>query len=215
MALNTLGRFEEARTEIKLAQKGWESRGRPLAVALCLEQLAALAFNQGAIAEGVVEMERRLTIAEQVLGADSPSLVPILAPLGRYYLVNGQLDLAKSSLARIETLLGPNPWERSPGFLAALQLKAQISADAGDTDQAERLFKQAIAISDKYENARAGLTGYALLNLAGVLYSKAERYKEAVEAYAKAIDIPEDGQNGDHSPIVGYALVFASRALRR
>jgi len=178
-----------------------------------LEQLALLAFDQGAPTESVIYLERMLGNAEQAIGADSPALTAVLAQLGRFYLIVGRNDAAENALARINRLIGEEPPEQAPGFLHTLQLKAQLSAERGDVANAEMLFLRAISVAAKYGGVQATGVGSNCYNLA-VVYLKAGRFQDAIRSYAKALDIFKR-ESGEHSPVVGYTLMGAAQAYEK
>jgi tetratricopeptide (TPR) repeat protein len=154
-----------------------------------------------------------LSNAEQALGADSPALTPLLALLGRFYLVVRRNDAAENTLVRINRLIGEDPREQAPGFLDALQLKAQLSAEHGDVASAESQFLQAISVATKYGGAQANVVGSNCYNLA-VVYLKAGRFQDAIKNYARALDIFKR-EGGAHAPVVGYTLVGAAQAYEK
>jgi len=211
--LRRMGKFEDARAEIGLARNTWESQGHSLAANSSLEQLALLAFDQGSVGEGVVFVERMLDVAERAFGTDSPALVAILAQLGRFYLVAGRNDAAEKILARINGLIGDNPPEQAPGYLSVLQLRALLNAERGNVNEAEADFVRAIAIATKYSGPQSSAVGNNSFNLAAV-YLKAGRSQEAINFFAKALDVFKR-ENGDHAPVVGYTLVGAAQAYAR
>ena len=211
--LRRAGQFEEARIEINLAKNAWESQGNILAVNSCLEQLALLALGQGSPAEGVVFIERMLNVAEQTFGLDSPALAAMLAQLGSVYVIAGRNDAAEKTLARITLLIGDNPPEQTPGHLNWLQLRAQLSAEHGNISDAEAGFTRAVAIAAKYGGPQNSAVGNNSYNLAAA-YLKAARFREAIDYYVKALDIFKR-ENGDHAPVVGYALIGAAQAYEK
>jgi tetratricopeptide (TPR) repeat protein len=158
-------------------------------------------------------MERRLAIAEEVFGPDSPALIPVIATLGKVYLVSGQLELARPCLTRSEALAGSDLRPDGPNYLIILHLKAFVSAQSGDVAAAERQLKEALEITARRENGKAFAIGYNLANLATV-YLNANRLQDAIAAYAEALDIFRR-ESGPRSPIVGHSLALASLAYGR
>ncbi|WP_159008039.1 tetratricopeptide repeat protein [Bradyrhizobium sp. S69] len=205
-----MGQFEGAQSETNLARNIWEGQGHLLAANSSLEQLALIAFNRGSPAESVVLVERAADIAEQSFGPDSPALVPILAELGRFYIIAGRNDAAEKILSRVNGLIGDNPSEQAPGYLGVLQLRAQLNAERGNIDEAEATFVRAIAVATKYGGLEGDAVGNNSFNLAQ-LYLKAGRFNKAVTCFVKALDIFKR-ENGDRSPIVGYTLMGAAQA---
>jgi tetratricopeptide (TPR) repeat protein len=211
--LRRIGQFDEARTELNSARGAWESQGHLLAANSALEQLALLALDQGDPAAGLLYIERMLNIAEQTIGSDSPALAAVLAQLGRYDLFVGRNEAAQKIVLRINHLIGENPPEQAPGYLAVLQLRAQLDADRGDVAGAERLFNQVIAVATKYGGSQASAIGPNSYNL-GAVYLKADRFQDAISCFAKALEIFKR-ENGDHAPLVGYTLLGAAQAYAR
>ncbi|MES2197066.1 MAG: tetratricopeptide repeat protein [Pseudomonadota bacterium] len=211
--LRKVGQFEDARTEINLARNAWEGQGRMLAATASLRELALLTFEQGSPAESVVLMERALTIAEQTFGHESPALAAALAQLGHFYVAADRSDAAERVLARINSLIGENPPEQAPAYMTVLQLRAQLSAERGDFEDAEAGFKRAIAIASKYGGLQGNAVGNNAFNLATV-YLKADRPQEAINYFVKALDVFKR-EGGDRAPIVGYVLIGAAGAYAR
>jgi tetratricopeptide (TPR) repeat protein len=205
-----MGQFEDAQSETNLARNIWETQDHLLAANSSLEQLALIAFNRGSPAESVVLAERAVEVAEQNFGPDSPVLAATLAQLGRFYITAGRNDAAEKILMRIDRLIGDHPSEQAPGYLDVLQLRAQLSAERGNIDEAEAAFVRAIAVAAKYGGLESDAVGNNSFNLAQ-LYLKAGRFKEAIACFVRALDIFKR-ENGDRSPIVGYTLMGAAQA---
>lgn len=208
-----VGQFDNSRSEINLARAAWESRGVLLATGYSLQQLAQLAFEQGVPAESVVFAEQYLKTVEQAYGSDSPVLVPTLASLARFYLIVGRNGDAEKILLRIDTLVGINPPEQTPAYLNGLELRALLDAVHGNFADAEAGFVRAIAIATKYQGSQSGAVGINLSNLA-VVYLRTDRFAEAINHFAKALDVFKR-ENGDRAPVVGYTLLAAAQAYAK
>jgi tetratricopeptide (TPR) repeat protein len=208
-----IGQFDNSRSEINLARAAWESRGLLLATGASLQQLAQLAFEQGVPAESVVFAEQHLNSVEQMFGPDSPVLVPTLASLARFYLIVGRNSDAEKILRRIDTLVGKNPPEQTPAYLSMLELRALLDAVHGDFADAEAGFVRAIGTATKYRGSRSSAVGINLSNLA-VVYLRTDRFAEAINHFAKALDIFKR-ENGDRAPVVGYTLLAAAQAYSK
>jgi tetratricopeptide (TPR) repeat protein len=137
----------------------------------------------------------------------------MLAQLGSVYVIAGRNDAAEKILARITSLIGDNPPEQAPGYLNLLQLRAQLSAEHGKLGDAEAGFTRAIAIAAKYGGPQNSTVGNNSFNLAAA-YLKAGRFREAIDYYVKALAIFKR-ENGDHAPVVGYALIGAAQAYEK
>jgi tetratricopeptide (TPR) repeat protein len=205
-----MGQFDDALGETNLARHAWESQGHVLAANSALEQLALIAFDRGSPAEGVVFVEQMVNVIEHAFGSDSPALAGVLAQLGRFYIIAGRNDAAEKILARISGLIGDDPPEQAPGYLGVLQLRAQLSAERGNVDQAEAGFMRALAVAAKYGGPQGDAIGNNSFNLA-VVYLKANRFQDAITYFAKALDVFKR-ENGDRAPIVGYTLIGAGQA---
>jgi tetratricopeptide (TPR) repeat protein len=208
-----VGQFDNSRSEINLARAAWESRGVLLATGYSLQQLAQLAFEQGVPAESVVFAEQYLKTVEQAYGSDSPALVPALASLARFYLIVGRNGDAEKILLRIDTLVGINPPEQTPAYLNGLELRALLDAVHGNFADAEAGFVRAIATATKYQGSQSGAVGINLSNLA-IVYLRTDRFAEAINHFAKALDVFKR-ENGDRAPVVGYTLLAAAQAYAK
>jgi tetratricopeptide (TPR) repeat protein len=208
-----VGQFEDARIEINLARNIWERKDRLLAANFSLEELAQLALDQDSAAEAVVFGERILGVLEQVFGPDSPSLITALAQLGRFYTFVGRNAEAEQTLARINSLIGDNPAEQTPGYLGILHLRALVDAGQGNFVNAEAGFVRAIAVATKYGSLSGHAVGLHSFNLASI-YLRMGRSKEAIDYFLQALNIFKR-ENGDRTPVVGYALLGAAQAYEK
>ena len=211
--LRRVGQFEDARIEINLARSMWERKDHLLAANSSLEELALLALDQDSAAEAVVFGERVLGVFEQTFGPDSPALTAALAQLGRFYTFVGRNAEAEQTLARINSLIGDNPAEQTPGYLEILYLRALIDAGRGNFGNAETGFVRAIAVATKYGSLRGHAVGLHSFNLASI-YLRMGRSKEAIDCFLKALNIFKR-ENGDRAPVVGYALLGAAQAYEK
>jgi tetratricopeptide (TPR) repeat protein len=207
-SFGTSGRYDEARFELNDARTISESKNDlPLQIA-ALDELSVLAANRGAPAEAVIHSEKALELGQKVWDPESPALVPVLAQLGRFYLMNGRAKDASEIIERIKRLVGEDPPEQSPGYLTFLQLQAMHDAGNGDFGAAESLFLRAIVVATKYQGPMAEAVAIDQYNLA-YMYLKAHRYSEAVSSFAKAL-ASFKRQHGASAPFVGYALIGAA-----
>jgi tetratricopeptide (TPR) repeat protein len=208
--LRRAGQYEEARVEINRARTAWESQGNLLASASSLEQLAELAADEGAFAEGLVLTERVVGIAEEELGSDSPALAGALAQLGKFHLLTDRQDTAEKTLERIDGLIGKNPPEQAPAYSRVLVLRSLLSAERGDLAGAETLLSRAIDWAGRYTGTNSDAVGLYEFDRAWI-YWKAERFQEAIAGFTKALEIFKRA-SGERAPRIGYALLGAAAA---
>lgn len=207
------GQFDDARKEINLARTAWQSQGHLLAANSALEQLAYLALDIATPTESVIYFEQMLSVAEQALGPDSPALAPILAQLGRLYLVADRDDAAERVLSRATGLIGPNPPEQTPGLLIVLQLKAQLDARHGDFAGAETQLFRTISMAGKYAGVQSSAVASNVFNLA-IVYLNDGRFQDAIKNFAEALEIFKR-ESGERAPVVGYILLGAAQAYAK
>ena len=94
-----------------------------------------------------------------------------------------------------------------------LYLRALIDAGRGNFGNAETGFVGAIAVATKYGSLRGHAVGLHSFNLASI-YLRMGRSKEAIDYFLKALDIFKR-ENGDRTPVVGYALLGAAQAYEK
>ncbi len=85
-----------------------------------------------------------------------------------------------------------------------------LNADSGDAAEAQRTFKQAIAVATKYGGPASFQVGLSECNLA-LNYLRARQFDDAISHFKPALEIFK-AQNGDRALIVGYVLAGAAIA---
>jgi CHAT domain-containing protein/Tfp pilus assembly protein PilF len=118
-----------------------------------------------------------------------------LRSAGRY---SEALPLAQAMVAALEKT-GNNR-----DLAAALNNLAQIDADQGHDDQAEPLYKRAIALMEK-GTSQGSVEIAPLLNNLAALYQRQSRFTEAEPLFKRALAVREQGLSREH-PDVGQSL---------
>jgi CHAT domain-containing protein/Tfp pilus assembly protein PilF len=118
-----------------------------------------------------------------------------LRSAGRY---SEALPLAQAMVASLEKT-GNNR-----DLAAALNNLAQIDADQGHDDQAEPLYKRAIALMEK-GTGQGSVEIAPLLNNLAALYQRQSRFTEAEPLFRRALAVREQGLSREH-PDVGQSL---------
>ena len=134
-ALHEAGRLDEAITYLKRAQASPETQ-QPATLEL-VETLASA---------------RRYKEAADLLGAFLKTQGPTLAGMGRYATLLARAGEKDKALQVVDQVL-----EKDPNFRDAVLLKALLEASDGKLEQAERLYRKALALEPKDPDAALGL----------------------------------------------------------
>jgi class 3 adenylate cyclase/tetratricopeptide (TPR) repeat protein len=194
--LAMLGRIEEAQALLVALRAEEAERGGVLLLGAIGEvgfEVEFLAGDPAAAAAAGEELCRRLE------GAGSRDLEAFAGRLAQAYYQLGRLDEADAWAARADEL---GTSDDAYTQMLWRQARAKLLARRGDHPEAERLIREAVAISDRTEMLDAQADAYA--DLAEVL-SLAGRHQEAAQALEQALERFQRKQN----------LVMAERTRRR
>jgi tetratricopeptide (TPR) repeat protein len=173
-------------------------------VAICLNRLAKLYYEQGRYSDAEPLLVRSLAIIEQQLGANHPHTATSLSNLAMLYISIGRYSDAEPlhlrALAIREEQLGAN----HPDTATSLNNLAILYRSIGRYSDAEPLFVRALAISEQQLGANHPDTAASLNNLAG-LYRSIGRYSDAEPLFVRALAI-SDQQLGANHPDTATSL---------
>jgi tetratricopeptide (TPR) repeat protein len=196
---NTQGRHEEAEQLYKHSLAISEKAPRPDSVEvglLNLDDLAGLYFHQGRYAEAEPLFKRSLGIREKALGADHPSVAPLLNNLAVIYGTQRRYaeaePLYKRSLAITEKALGPDHPDVAKVTANLGSLYVAESRDA----EAEPLLKRSLAITEKALGPDHPDV-VNLLNDLARLCNKQGRFEEAEQLFKRALAIRDKAPGPD------------------
>jgi CHAT domain-containing protein/Tfp pilus assembly protein PilF len=151
-----------------------------MALMISVALAAGLSFGRPCAAEG--------------LGAESNRIIA-LSEAGKY---SQAIPLAEAMLAKLEK--GPPTRD----LAGAINNLAQFYGECGHDDEAEPMFKRAIAIMEKVVGFDSADIGHELNNLAA-LYQRQQRYAEAEPLFKRALALAEKNLPPNH-PDIGRAL---------
>jgi CHAT domain-containing protein len=160
-----------------------------------------LQLTSNDLEERVALLERGAEIMVRGYGADDPFTVELIAQLTH---LRGDRVGNRQAWARHLAVLEGNP-ETSEAVLAnAIHELADAHAALGEYEEAEALFRRAIAIREKIGGPDGVDLAMSLNNLAGIIRDRA-RYPEKIALYERAAEIWES-RLGPDAPLVGAVL---------
>jgi tetratricopeptide (TPR) repeat protein len=173
-------------------------------VAISLDRIAGLYYDQGRYSDAEPLYVRALAITEQQLGANHPSTATSLNNLASLYRSIGRYNDAEPlyvrALAISEQQLGAN----HPSTATSLNNLASLYESISRYSDAEPLYVRALAITEQQIGANHPASAISLNNLAG-LYYLIGRYSDAEPLYVRALAIREQ-QLGVNHPDTGASL---------
>ena len=200
-------RFAEAEPLLKSALAIREKAfgpDHPL-VATSLVNLANLYQREGRSAEAEELAKRAKAIREKALGSDEFEALPRQIQELRWGGKQAEaVELAEHYVELAKERYG----EDQPDFAPALLLLAQLYASQSRPADAERLFKQALAIREAALGPDNVLVADALVHLA-YFYQAQSRFQEAEAAFKRALAIREKAFGPDSPEIVSSLEALA------
>jgi len=170
------------------------------AVALSLNNLAALYRDQGQYAQAEPLYKRSLAIVEKALGPDHPYVATSLNNLAALYQSEGRYaqaePLYKRSLAIWEKAFGSD----HPAVAASLGNLAELYRTQGRYAPAEPLLKRSLAIREKALGPDHPDVALSLNILAG-LYDTQGQYAQAEPLFKRSLAIRERALGPDHPDV--------------
>ncbi len=135
--------------------------------------------------KSMTHLERALALYREHTPEDRRKIADVEYELGYAYRSAGRYEEA---IPYLRSALAATPDEPRDGFVAQVQVQlATALTRGGDPEEAESLFKGAIASIETFEGDSAGLAT-ALSNY-GILLQNLERYAEAEDTHRRALDI--------------------------
>jgi tetratricopeptide (TPR) repeat protein len=187
-ALGLTGRFDEARAVVAEASAAFEERGAVVPLALLKGLLVPEVENLAQNPEAGIEVgEEGCAMLEQV--GDKGWLSTASAELAESYVQLGDLDRAYELTVRSEELGASDDMANEERWRLA---RAKVLARRGEFDAAERLAREALAISEQTQHldAHSQMTLGEVLERSGRADEAVEWYRRAHEGFAKKGIVP-------------------------
>lgn len=159
----------------------------------------------GRLDEAIVSLRRAVEIAPRDAGS--------LLHLGRGYAAAARWQEAEAAYRQsLERWRQTEGAERDPGMAEALNDLATLRYHQRRVDEAERLFRQSLALRERALGSRHPAVAQSLSNLSNVLHLQG-RYDETEPLLVRAITIREAGLGPDH-PALATVLTLYATVLR-
>ncbi|MGG6295452.1 tetratricopeptide repeat protein [Leptolyngbya sp. AN02str] len=175
-----------------------------LAAARQLNQQVIELHQAGRYADAIPLAERALSIREQALGSNHPSVASSLNNLANLYRLQGNYaqaePLYRRSLSIREQALGSN----HPNVAQSLNGLASLYQDQGNYAQAEPLYRRSLSIWEQALGNNHPNVATSLNNLAE-LYRDQGNYVQAEPLYRRSLSIWEQALGANH-PSVATSL---------
>jgi tetratricopeptide (TPR) repeat protein len=173
-------------------------------VALSLNNLANVYWEQGRYDEAEQLHKRALAIREQALGPRQPDVASSLGNLANVYCLQERYDeaepLHKRALAIWEKAFGPEHLH----VAMCLNNLAAVYTEQRRFEEADPLHKRALAIREKALGPEHPEVALSLVGIADVYYEQ-RRYDEAEQLHKRALTIREKVLGAEH-PSVARSL---------
>jgi len=196
------GRYDEA---IPLTQRALAILEKNLgpehpAVAVSLNNLAALYTNKGDYARAEPLLERALAIQEKALGQEHPTVATSLDNLAVLYNNKGDYARAEPLFERALAIREKTFGLEHPDLANSLNNLGMLYLSKADYARAEPLLKRALAIQEKILGAEHRDLAQSLNNLGG-LYDERGDYARAEPLYERALAIREKVFGPEHPDV--------------
>ncbi|MEB3119981.1 MAG: tetratricopeptide repeat protein [Snowella sp.] len=144
--------------------------------------------SQGVYHQVVPYFEQCLTLSEQRLGKNHPTVATALNNLGFLYTSQGKYVKAESIFKQLFNIYRETIGENTIGFSIAVNNLAELYHCQGKYNEIENLHKDALRIKEEELGKESSVTATSLNNLASFYYSQGN-YQKAEKNYEKAIEI--------------------------
>ena len=144
--------------------------------------------SQGIYHQVVPYFEQCLTLSEQRLGKNHPTVATVLNNLGFLYTSQGKYVKAESIFKKLFNIYRETIGENTIGFSIAVNNLAELYHCQGKYNEIETLHKKALRIKEEKLGKESSYTATSLNNLASFYHSQGN-YREAKKIYDKSIKI--------------------------
>jgi tetratricopeptide (TPR) repeat protein len=172
------------------------------AVALSLNNLAALYRAQGRYEAAEPLLQQALALYRELLGERHPAVAQSLNNLAGLYYAQGRYDEAEPLLQQALTLYRELLGERHPAVALSLNNLAELYRNQGRYEAAEPLLQQALALYRELLGERHPAVAQSLNNLA-LLYKNQGRYEAAEPLYHQALELRRELLGERHPDVAG------------
>jgi len=177
-------------------------------VAITLNTLAVLYYDQGQYTEAEPLYKRALMIKEQALGPDHPDVAYILNNLAITLTDIGKYAASESLLQRALTIFEQKLGLNHPNVAAILNNLSSVYQAQGKYAEALSLLQRALAIKEEVLGPDHLDMSFSLNNLAEIYVAQGQ-YQEAEPLYLQALAIKEKALGPNHLDV---ALVLSNLA---
>jgi serine/threonine protein kinase/Flp pilus assembly protein TadD len=214
LALRFVAGYDEARRLHREALRIQQATvgARDTAIATTLGHLAYIEFD---LNERAAIQRQILDIQSAALGPDDPVVGETLFGLANTERGLGHFDTAMDLLGRAlasrQRALGPDHPEAA---LPMLHIGDILAGDLGEPDEAERLYRDALAIQERALGDHDVLLIHGLHSL-GDLLGREGRHEESEALLRRSVGILSDALGADHPRTVGSYLHLGGELLRQ
>ena len=167
--------------------------------ALMIERVASIAGSLGRAQDAITAYEAAICFTEQHIGPDELAIAFNLDALGALYAAANRFDDADAAYHRAETIFREEDSE-DPNIPIMMECRARIYVLQVKRDEAESLYREALAIREQSGDSDSIAVAYDLDALA-YLYHSLNRVAEASEYYERSRPLLEKHLGENHVAI--------------
>jgi tetratricopeptide (TPR) repeat protein/predicted Ser/Thr protein kinase len=208
-----LGKFEEARRWITIADPLSRAAGTDSALSIFHHSLGTVAFQQGNYPEAREHLTRSLEIDEEKLGSNHLNVAISLVGLGNLEQQDGNYDAAKKHFLRALPILEQALGQDHPMMASALNGLGIVALEQSKYKEALEHHQRAYAIREQALAAHSMETLDSLLNLASVA-EEMENDALARHYCQLGLDRTREHLGADH-PLMGMFLGTLGNLAKR
>ena len=191
-----MGQGEELH-ELAFAISQEKPCSRCVAVAMCLDYLGAVVFDQGDFFKAKEYFERALAILEEKLGSQHIDVARTFNNLGIVHRSQGDLEQAKEYLQRALAIREEKLGSQHIDVARSLNNLGAVFYDQGDLGQAKEYHQRALAIREEKLGSQHIDVAYTFSNLGAVLHDQGD-LEQAKEYHERALAIREEKLGSQH-----------------
>ena len=193
-----MGQFDKAEATLmrSLQLYRFELGAQDPAIAETHGQLAELYAVQGRLAEAESVLKRAMTIREATQGRSHPAFARTLLGATRVMVQQARFPVAKRLAGRALAIFAKGPPSNSPEVVSALHLLAAVEQQAGRSDDAAKLYEEALSSWQEEYDPLAAVS--VVLDDFGKLRAQQGRLDDAETLLERSLEVREQRLGVDH-----------------
>lgn len=148
--------------------------------------------------------KKSLAIKQDIYGDDHIEISNSLHNIGHIYVQDGKFEEGDSLLTIALQIRRENLEPNDPDIGLTLQRLGFLKQRTGDSEMAEKLYSEALAIFQSSSDEQSVMEAASLTNSLGMIYERRAEYDQAAANYRQAIETIRSLRGNDFPRVINY-----------